>query len=218
MVHIIEAPMYTGIVQALLPVQTLNAKPGLTSFCIAFPESLRQELELGASVAVNGLCLTVAKMDGASIWFDVIRESLAISNLSGLCEGHVVNVERSARANAEVGGHILSGHVRDVATVVAVEDSENNRKVVFRGDLDWLKYVFLKGFLALNGASLTVAELDRDAGTLAVNLIPETLKRTTFGAVQAGDEINVEIDAQTQVIVETVERVLAERGEEGAHA
>ncbi len=210
--------MYTGIVQALLPVQTLNAKPGLTSFCIAFPESLRQELELGASVAVNGLCLTVAKMDGASIWFDVIRESLAISNLSGLCEGHVVNVERSARANAEVGGHILSGHVRDVATVVAVEDSENNRKVVFRGDLDWLKYVFLKGFLALNGASLTVAELDRDAGTLAVNLIPETLKRTTFGAVQAGDEINVEIDAQTQVIVETVERVLAERGEEGAHA
>ena len=210
--------MYTGIVQALLPVQILNAKPGLTSFCIAFPESLRQELELGASVAVNGLCLTVAKMDGASIWFDVIRESLAISNLSGLCEGHVVNVERSARANAEVGGHILSGHVRDVATVVAVEDSENNRKVVFRGDLDWLKYVFLKGFLALNGASLTVAELDRDAGTLAVNLIPETLKRTTFGAVQAGDEINVEIDAQTQVIVETVERVLAERGEEGAHA
>ena len=122
-----------------------------------------------------------------------------------------VNIERSAAAGAEIGGHILSGHVVGTARVTAVLNSENNRSLTFQGDPAWMKYVFNKGFLALNGCSLTIADSDPVAATFSVNLIPETLARTNFRLLETDDEVNVEIDQHTQVIVETVERVMAER-------
>ncbi len=201
--------MYTGIVQALLPITSLERKTGLTTFGIRFPEALREGLETGASVAVNGTCFTVTHMIEDEVYFDAIAATLEISNTSELEAGSLVNIERSAHAGAEVGGHILSGHVIDVATVANIEDSENNRKITLTGNASWMKYVFNKGFLALNGASLTIAEVnDQD---FAVNLIPETLQRTNFSLMKVGDPVNVELDQQTQVIVDTVERVMAER-------
>ncbi|MEK9822324.1 MAG: riboflavin synthase subunit alpha, partial [Gammaproteobacteria bacterium] len=146
--------MYTGIVQDCLPIKTLDKKEGLYSFTIAFPDELCQELETGASVAVNGVCFTVTQIDGGDISFDAIQETLALSNIRQIDVGTRVNVERSAKANVEVGGHILSGHVVGTAEVVAREDSPNNCRLTFRGDPAWLKYVFEKGFLAVNGASL----------------------------------------------------------------
>lgn len=208
--------MYTGIVQAMLPVGTVEQKPGLTTFSIDFPDELMPGLETGASVAVNGTCFTVTHIDGHTIWFDAIAETLQLTNLKYLAPGWMVNIERSAKADVEVGGHILSGHVVGTASVVDVSRSENNCRLTFRGDPAWMKFVFEKGFLALNGCSLTVAALDRSDSSFAVNLIPETLARTNFALVSAGDEINVEIDAQTRVIVETVERVMAERAMETA--
>ena len=203
--------MYTGIVQALLPVAEVEELTGLRRFHLDFPEALMDRLELGASVGLNGVCLTVTAIEGSRVSFEAIAETLRITNLSGVENGTLVNVERSARAGVEVGGHILAGHVVDTAPVLTVENSENNRRLTFRGQPDWLKYVFNKGFLALNGASLTVAELDREATTFSVNLIPETLRRTNFDLLSEGDEVNVEVDQQTQAIVDTVERVLAER-------
>ncbi len=203
--------MYTGIVQALLPVAEVKELTGLRRFHLDFPEALMDRLELGASVGLNGVCLTVTAIEGSRVSFEAIVETLRITNLSGVENGTLVNVERSARAGVEVGGHILAGHVVDTAPVLTVENSENNRRLTFRGQPDWLKYVFNKGFLALNGASLTVADLDREATTFSVNLIPETLRRTNFDLLSEGDEVNVEVDQQTQAIVDTVERVLAER-------
>lgn len=203
--------MYTGIVQALLPVAEVEELTGLRRFHLDFPEALMDRLELGASVGLNGVCLTVTAIEGSRVSFEAIAETLRITNLSGVENGTLVNVERSARAGVEVGGHILAGHVVDTAPVLTVENSENNRRLTFRGQPDWLKYVFNKGFLALNGASLTVADLDREATTFSVNLIPETLRRTNFDLLSEGDEVNVEVDQQTQAIVDTVERVLAER-------
>ena len=203
--------MYTGIVQALLPVAEVKELTGLRRFHLDFPEALMDRLELGASVGLNGVCLTVTAIEGSRVSFEAIAETLRITNLSGVENGTLVNVERSARAGVEVGGHILAGHVVDTAPVLTVENSENNRRLTFRGQPDWLKYVFNKGFLALNGASLTVADLDREATTFSVNLIPETLRRTNFDLLSEGDEVNVEVDQQTQAIVDTVERVLAER-------
>ncbi len=201
--------MYTGIVQALLPITSLERKTAVTTFGIRFPEALREGLETGASVAVNGTCFTVTHMIEDEVYFDAIAATLEISNTSELEAGSLVNIERSAHAGAEVGGHILSGHVIDVATVANIEDSENNRKITLTGNASWMKYVFNKGFLALNGASLTIAEVnDQD---FAVNLIPETLQRTNFSLMKVGDPVNVELDQQTQVIVDTVERVMAER-------
>jgi len=201
--------MYTGIVQALLPITSLEQKTGLMTFGIRFSDALREGLETGASVAVNGTCFTVTHLIEDEVFFDAIAATLEISNTSELAVGSLVNIERSAHAGAEVGGHILSGHVIDVAIVSSVVDSENNRKITLTGDAGWMKYVFNKGFLALNGASLTIAEVNGEQ--FSINLIPETLERTNFSLMKVGDPVNVELDQQTQVIVDTVERVMAER-------
>ena len=227
--------MYTGIVQEQLAVTSVAKKEGLTTFTIDFPEHLMEGLETGASVAVNGVCFTVtciestldgstdsntdsttdssteSKTDSNIISFDAINETLDLSNIKYLEPGTMVNIERSAKQDAEVGGHILSGHVVDTASVSEIMVSENNCRITFRGNQSWLKYVFEKGFLAVNGASLTVAALNRSDESFSINLIPETLKRTNFSLLTEGDEVNIEIESQTQVIVDTVERVMAER-------
>ncbi|MEX0942478.1 MAG: riboflavin synthase subunit alpha [Pseudomonadales bacterium] len=203
--------MYTGIVQAMLPVKTWELKPGLATFSVEFPASLLDGLETGASVAVNGVCFTVTGIKGREVSFDAIAQTLALSNIGDLQAGTAVNIERSAKAGAEVGGHVLSGHVIDIATVVRMEETENNRGITFKGDPAWMKFVFNKGFLALNGCSLTVAAVDHSDHSFRVNLIPETLTRTNFALLSQGSRVNVEIDHQTQVIVETVERVMHER-------
>ncbi len=196
--------MYTGIVQAMLPVQSIDRKTGLLSFRLELPDSLCKDLVTGASVAVDGVCFTVTELDGNLVSFDAMQETLAITNIDELQPGTQVNIERSARAGVEIGGHILSGHVLDVAVVSQVEASENNKKITFQGKPEWMCYVFNKGFLALNGASLTVADIDRKASQFSVNLIPETLRRTNFSLLQKGDRVNVEIDHQTQIIVDTI--------------
>ena len=207
--------MYTGIVQRMLPVAKLDKKPGLVTFSLLFDHDLLNELELGASVAFNGCCFTVTSIEEGLVSFDAIQETLNITNLKYIETGSMLNVERSAKSDAEVGGHILSGHIVDTARVVAIEVSENNQRWTFQGDPDWLKFVFNKGFLAVNGCSLTVAALDRENSQFSINLIPETLARTNFSLLKVGDEVNIEVEAQTQVIVETVERtverMLAER-------
>ena len=203
--------MYTGIVQAMLPITTIDKKPGLMSFGFNLPMEMRDGLELGASVAVNGCCFTVTEIQDKTVLFDAIAETLALTNIKYLRSGTEVNIERSAKSDAEVGGHVLSGHIVDVAAVVSVENTENNRRITFQGNADWMKYVFNKGFLAVNGCSLTVAAIDRELNQFSINLIPETLRRTNFVLLQIGDEVNIEIESQTQVIVDTVERVMEER-------
>ena len=203
--------MYTGIVQECLPIAEVEKKTGLYTFYLDFPDPLLEELETGASVAVNGVCFTVTSINGNRVSFDAIAETLALSNISDIEQGTMVNIERSAKPDAEVGGHILSGHVIGSARVSQSEVSENNKRLTFTADPHWLKFVFEKGFLAVNGCSLTVAALDRDKAEFAINLIPETLERTNFQLLDVGDEVNIEVESQTQVIVETVERIMAER-------
>lgn len=165
-------------------------------------------MELGASVAVNGCCVTAATIDGSTVRFDLIGETLATTNLGDLRPGSRVNVERSLRVGDEVGGHLLSGHVS--ATVPVVEDraEPGYRRLTVRVPGSWMRYLSLKGFVALNGVSLTVVELDRGASTVAVSLIPETLARTTFDDMRTGDRLNLEVDRQTQTVVDTIRSML----------
>ena len=203
--------MYTGIVQSCLSIQSVEKKEGLTTFAIVFPDELLQELKTGASVAVNGVCFTVTRIEDRTVSFEAIAETLALSNIQFIEAGTQVNIERSAKSNAEVGGHILSGHIVGTSELVAIEESSNNKRLIFKGKADWLKFVFEKGYLAVNGCSLTVAALDRGKAQFAINLIPETLTRTNLALLQAGDPVNIEIESQTQVIVETVERIMEQR-------
>ena len=202
--------MFTGIVQDLVSVQAIEDKGDLIHLSLDLGE-LTDQLKLGASVAVNGTCLTVTKVDQGSATFDVITETLRTTNLGGLTVGDQVNVERSYHVGDEIGGHIISGHVTTTAPLEARHVDGNDHVLRFELDKHWLKYVFHKGFIGLDGASITVSALNRDEGWFEVSLIPETLARTTLGRLSEGDQINIEVDAQTVTTVDTVERVLAER-------
>ena len=138
-----------------------------------------------------------------------VIEEITVKEL--LREGGRVNVERAAKEGAEIGGHPLSGHVDVLATVAAVRQPENNHVLRIAVPPRWMRYVFAKGYIAVNGASLTVAEADRAAGWFEVWLIPETLRMTTFGEKAVGAALNIEIERATQVFVDTVRDALDER-------
>jgi riboflavin synthase len=150
----------------------------------------------------------VTHIRGNDVDFDVMQQTLEVTTLGIVEEGGRVNVERSAKQGAEIGGHILSGHIDCSAEVVAIEEPENNRFVSYQLPAALMKYVFDKGFVAINGCSLTVAKVNREERQFTVCYIPETLRITTHGDKQIGDKVNIEIDRQTQIIVDTVERLL----------
>lgn len=207
--------MFTGIVQGVATVRALTDRPGLRSLTLQLPEGFTQGLEVGASVAVDGVCLTVTAVHpGDAADFDVMQQTLTLTTLGVLGPGSTVNVERAACNGAEIGGHPLSGHVDCLARLAEVRMPENNRVLRIALPAPWMRYVFAKGYIAVNGASLTVAEAEREpggAGWFEVWLIPETLRMTTFGAKGVGDALHVEIDRSTQVVVDTVRDAIHER-------
>ena len=133
------------------------------------------------------------------------------TNLGRLDSSSRVNVERSFKVGDEVGGHVVSGHVSTTAELVKLHHQGNDRVLTFKVAPKWQNYIFHKGYVALDGASLTVSSVDRENSGFSVSLIPETIDRTTLGLISMGDVVNVEIDSQTQAVVDTVERVLADR-------
>ena len=202
--------MFTGIVQGTGTVVSIDEKPNFRTHIVRMPEDMLDNLQLGASVSHNGCCLTVTEVQGDLVSFDLMKETLRLTNLGDLQVGDLVNLERAARFNDEIGGHLMSGHIICTAEVAKILTSENNRQIWFRmPHEDLMKYVLHKGYIGIDGISLTIGEVTRTR--FCVHLIPETLQRTTLGARRLGDKINIEIDPQTQAIVDTVERVLASR-------
>ena len=200
--------MFTGTVKGLCRVSKREKLPGLTRYAVEMP-NLLSGLEHGASVSIDGVCQTVVNVDKQGVWFEAISETLERTTLKSLEVGRYVNVERSAKFGDEIGGHILSGHVYCTAPIIHIEKDEHNCKMTVQIPPQWSKYLFYKGFIALDGVSLTVGEVSN--GKINLYLIPETLKLTTFGTKKEGDLVNVELDAHTLTIVATVEKVLAEK-------
>ncbi len=203
--------MFTGIVQAQARVAEIVARGEVVTARFVFPQGFLSGVAIGASISIHGCCLTVTHAQGDEALFDLVPESLARTSLKTLKAGDLVNAERSLKFGDEVGGHILSGHVDTVATIVRQERFEHSRVVTFQVPSDLIKYIFEKGYIGVNGASLTITQVDRAASTFKISLIPETLAKTTFGAAHEGDLANIEIDRTTQAIVDTVERVLMNR-------
>tara|TARA_Y100000588_G_scaffold67737_1_gene68725 strand:- start:154 stop:765 length:612 start_codon:yes stop_codon:yes gene_type:complete len=199
--------MFTGIVQGTAKVVHIDKKDRFQTHVLVLEGALNEGLEIGASVAHNGCCLTVTKIEGTQISFDLMQATLALTNLGELEEGDSVNIERAAKFGDEIGGHSMSGHISLMAEISEVIDTPNNRTIWFTLPQESMKYVLAKGYIGLDGCSLTIGEVDDSR--FSVHLIPETLERTLFGRRQAGEKINVEFDPQTQAIVDTVERVLA---------
>ena len=200
--------MFTGIVQGLVAVVGVESEVDLTRIELAMGD-LADGIEIGASVAVNGTCLTVTMVgDNGRVCFDIIKETLNTTNLGSICPGTQVNVERSFRVGDEVGGHIVSGHVTATASLRELHNEGHDRVLTFELDPQWMRFVLHKGYIGVDGASITVSSVDRAANTFSISLIPETIERTTLGRISLGDRVNIEVDSQTQTIVETIERVM----------
>jgi riboflavin synthase len=204
--------LFTGIVQGTALVRQIRDLSGLRRLTLEFPQGLTAGLNIGASVSVDGACLTVTQVSAGELAsFDVIQETLSRTTLGMLREGGRVNVERAATEGAEIGGHAVSGHIDCKAAIVQIRTPENNRSLRFSLPKPWSRYVFAKGYIAVDGASLTVSGVDRAAGWFEVCLIPETLRTTGLGQKQLGDEVNIEIERGTQIVVDTLRDALEEK-------
>jgi riboflavin synthase len=202
--------MFTGITQGTYEVSEVEREPGLLRYGVALDERLVSGIEIGASISIDGVCQTVVELLGHSIRLDAIRETLDRTTLGDLVVGRRVAVERSSRVGDEIGGHDVSGHVVGTGEVLEAVREGNVCDLRIAVAREWMKYIFNKGFIAVDGSSLTVADAD-PAGSFVLHLIPETLRRTNLGRRLAGDRVNIELDARTVAIVDTVERVLDER-------
>jgi len=177
---------------------------------VELPEDMAGGLQTGASVAHNGCCLTVTEANGRTARFDLMAETLDKTNLGRLKAGDLVNLERAARFGDEIGGHLMSGHITATTEILRIERTEHNTTMHFALPAALKPYILPKGFVGLDGCSLTIGGVGEDS--FCVHLIPETLRRTLFGTRQAGDTVNLEIDPQTQAVVDTVGRILAAKG------
>ena len=177
--------MFGGIVEAMGTVMAVDAgRIGV--------ESRLDDVEVGDSVSISGVCLTVSKREPARFWFDVMPETLSRTSLATVRTGDAVNLERSLAVGDRIGGHLVSGHVDCVGTVTAVRDSGNARWVTVGCDDEALAMIVPKGSVAVDGISLTVVDVFETAFT--VSLIPLTLATTTAGRWVAGSRVNLEVD------------------------
>ncbi|MDP4535302.1 riboflavin synthase subunit alpha [Alkalimonas collagenimarina] len=203
--------MFTGIVQTKAVIAAKQRHGDFIHLVVQVQPEHLELLERGASIAINGVCLTATDFDQAAgtVEFDVIDETLKRSNLGLVSSGEQVNFERSLRFGKEIGGHLVSGHIQTTATLLELEKNNNNCRMRLQLPAIHLPYILAKGFIAVDGASLTVGAVHDDGFDL--HLIPETLEVTTLGQRSVGDQLNIELDQQTVTIVQTVERVLAQR-------
>ena len=203
--------MFTGIVQATAGIAAIHDRAGLRTFTLDFPEGFCHQLAIGASVATDGVCLTVTEIvSPTQAKFDVMQQSLNITTLGSLRQGDRANVERAAKEGAEIGGHPLSGHIDFTGQLVQRRELDNN--LVWRVAVPeaFRRYIFAKGYIAIHGASPTVAEVNRQEGWFEVWMIPETRRATVFENKKVGDRLNIEIERSTQVVVDTVREAVQE--------
>ncbi len=193
--------MFTGLVEEVGRVAAVEPSAGAARLRITCA-TVRDDLPIGASVALDGCCVTVVELTPDGFAVDLMAPTLAATALGRLGAGDAVNLERALRADGRLGGHLVQGHVDAVGTIVAVVDEPGTRWLSVRIPADLERYVVPRGSICIAGVSLTVARLERDVVT--VGLIPHTLGATTLGDRRAADEVNLEID----VVAKYVERML----------
>ena len=199
--------VFTGIVEGTGLVTKVDSSKNLTKISIQMPLDFSNGIKIGASVCVDGVCLTVSSINDNELSFDVIIETLNVTTFNEIKVNDVVNVERSMKLGDEIGGHMLSGHVSTTVSISEIDNPENNHIISFSTDSETIRYIFPKGYIALNGVSLTVGDVDKSNKTFNVYLIPETLRLTNLGSKTVGDKINLEIETQTRNMVDTISEI-----------
>ena len=199
--------MFTGIVQEIGIISNKEETESGIRLEVKVSKTFLNKLEKGASISVNGVCLTVIEFKNDIVSFDVIPETLRVTNIEFLSVDSKVNLERSLKFGDEVGGHILSGHISCRAPSKLIS-SDDEIELKVECPKEWINYIFHKGYIALNGASLTVANKTEDS--FSVYLIPETLNATNLSDIKDGDSLNIEVDQTTYAAVKAAEARLEE--------
>ena len=201
--------MFTGIVSGKGQVQKITKYKDYLSLIIKAPKGFSKNLVKGASVAVNGVCLTVKKGKTDFLEFDVIEETIQKTNLKNISRLSKVNLERSITAKTEIGGHLVSGHIHGTGEVLKVINKQATKDLQIKIPKSLREYFFYKGYVALNGCSLTIGRVLKTS--FYIHLIPETVSVTTFKDIKKGDLINIEVEQSTINTVETVKKIMSQR-------
>lgn len=190
--------MFTGIIQSVGHIQSLQKIGGDVRLALAVKGLPMQDVELGESIAVSGVCLTVVAFDADYFAADVSNETLSRTTLGSLVVGDKVNLERSLQASSRIGGHWVSGHVDGVACVQSIVEDARSQRWRFKADRPLLRYIAEKGSVAVNGVSLTVNQADFEG--FEVNLVPHTVEHTNFSALTKDSPVNIEVDLMARYV------------------
>ncbi len=194
--------MFTGIIEGVGAIASIEPRGGDVRLRVSAGTLAFDDVRLGESIAVNGICLTVVAFDAASFEADASTETLSLTTLGRLAIGAAVNLERAMRPNDRLGGHLVSGHVDGVGAVASIHDDARAQRWRFTAPAALLRYIAKKGSICVDGVSLTVNEVDADGFEVA--LVPHTVAHTAFSSTQVGDAVNLEID----LVARYVERLL----------
>jgi len=197
--------MFTGLIEAICTVKSVRQSTGSVMLTIDLGR-LADETKIGDSIAVNGTCLTVARLNGRLAGFDVSAETLEKSTLGRLKPSSAANLERAVKADSRLGGHIVQGHIDGTAVITAIDRQAQFANIKCTAPPELLDLMILKGSVAVEGISLTIAKLDKTSFTVAI--IPETLKKTTLGKAKIGDYVNIETDIFAKTIKKQLEKIL----------
>ncbi|MHC4482808.1 MAG: riboflavin synthase [Planctomycetota bacterium] len=200
--------MFTGLIEAVCPVRAVRQIAGAVELAVDLGK-LAEDAKIGDSVAVNGVCLTIAGLEGNVATFDLSGETLAKSTLGRLRTSSPVNIERALKPTDRLGGHFVQGHIDGTATIKTIDRHGQFADIKFAAGSELLDQMVVKGSVAVDGISLTIANMDQNwFGTV---LIPETLEKTTLGRAKIGDTVNIETDIVTKVIIKQLGRVFPQK-------
>lgn len=196
--------MFTGLVEGIGSITSIIEHETSIEIELSIGDLVRG-LSIGDSISVNGICLTVTKIDSDKIWLDVMKQTLLLTNLKAAGVADQVNLELAVLPTQRLGGHLVQGHIDGVGIVVTREPGERWERFVISVPSSLMKYIVCQGSITVNGVSLTVGSIDDVLSQVELWIIPETLSKTTFGVMKVGDHVNIEVD----VLGKYVERLLS---------
>lgn len=189
--------MFTGLIEEVASIKSLEPRETNLKISIA-AKLVLEDIKLGDSIAINGVCLTVTDFDSESFSVEAVKETLNVTALRSLKVSDLVNLERCLRAQDRLGGHIVQGHVDTVAECIRILDQQGSYDLYFKIDPTYSKYIINKGSISLSGISLTVVKMEAD--TFYVSIIPATWQKTNLSQLQVGDLVNIEVDVLAKYV------------------
>jgi riboflavin synthase len=200
--------MFTGLIESICRVKSVSKSSSAMLLTIDLGE-LADGTKTGDSITINGACLTATGLDGRLARFDVSPETLAKSNLGRLKPTSMVNAERAIKADGRFGGHFVTGHIDGTAVIKAIEKAGQFAEIKLEADRELLNQMVLKGSVAVDGISLTIADMN-EVG-FSVTIIPETLKKTTLGKAKVGDVVNIENDIIVKTVIKELKKIVPQK-------